>query len=144
MNAKTEELIARIDGIRSVDSEEDLQILDSTVTELFQSGQAKDAIRCFFRVFERFPDQDGFGIFWSILHGLESIPGYEPALVESVQRQPSEFAVRMVNRILNGGQKRIGGIDLLNLLGEAASNASASQSVRDEAKKLVEFQLRKD
>ena len=62
------------------------------------------------RVFERYPDEDGAGVFWSIVHGLEALPGYEPFLVESYsKRAPSEFGVIMLGRILNSGQREIAG-----------------------------------
>jgi hypothetical protein len=62
--------------------------LDHSLTELFQSGFASQGIDALLGVFERHPTDDGAGVFWAIVHGLEATPGYESALVESVRRAP--------------------------------------------------------
>jgi hypothetical protein len=46
-------------------------------------------------VFERFPDHDGYGVMWSVLHGIEAILNYEIELLASVRRLPTEFGVVM-------------------------------------------------
>jgi hypothetical protein len=143
MNSETQDLIEKIDGIRSSEEPDDLKVLDLAVTKLFQSGHATAAIPCLFRLFERFPDKDGFEVFWSVLHGLESLPGYETELLKSVQRKPSEFSVRMVNRILNTGQKHVCDTDLLNLLQQVVDNPTALHSVQTEAKRFIEYQRKK-
>lgn len=100
MGAELTSLLARIESIRNVDDESDLMTLDASVRELFQLPDAEMGIDTLLRVFERFPTKDGFGVFWSIVHGLESLAGrYEPKLVASVRRAPSGFSVMMVNRL---------------------------------------------
>lgn len=60
-----------------------------------------------FGVFERFPAEDGAGVLWSIVHGIESLPlDYEPALRESYRRMPSEMAEIMVVRLENAAKPR--------------------------------------
>ena len=75
------------------------------------------------RVFERFPLDDGAGVAWSIVHGLESLPGYEPHLVDSLRRRPSELGVVMLNRMLNVGQLAAGDVEIHALLGEIAARS---------------------
>ena len=79
--------------------------LDALLEELFQCGSASLGIKAMLEVFEQFPTEDGAGVFWSIVHGLESLDGYERRLVESVRRAPSEFSLIMVHRhiILSAG-----------------------------------------
>jgi hypothetical protein len=78
--------------------------LDALLEELFQSGSASNGIDAMLHVFERYPTDDGAGVFWAILHGLESLPGqYETKLVQSLRRIPSRMALTMVCRLLNGG-----------------------------------------
>ena len=144
MNPETQDLIETIDGIRSAEEPDDLTVLDLAVTKLFQCGNAAAAIPCLFRLLERFPDKDGFGIFWSVLHGLESLPGYETELLESVQRKPSQFSVRMINRIINTGQKHICDNDLLNVLQLVVDNPTALHSVQTEATQFIEYQRKKE
>jgi hypothetical protein len=96
--------------------------LDTLLAELWQTGHPEQAIPELFSVFERYPDEDGAGVVWSVLHGLESLPNYEPELLRSVARQPSEFGVRMLGRLLNAGTKEIGGVPLLNILKEISAS----------------------
>lgn len=135
------EVLAKIDAIRSVDDEADLAVLDEAVVELFEHPQREMGIETLLRVFERFPTQDGYGIFWSILHGLESLSGrYESKLIESIRRTPSEFSVVMINRMLNAGEAEVGGVSLLALLGDVSANSDCPPEVRERARKFVEYQ----
>ena len=76
--------------------------LDSLVEELCLSPVSAAGLDALFSVCERHPTHDGFGVFWTILHNIESVPNYEPHLLQSLRNRPSLFAVDMVNRILNG------------------------------------------
>jgi hypothetical protein len=108
----------------------DWRRLDDLLAELWQTGSPRDAIEDLLGVFERYPDEDGAGVFWSILHGLESLPGSEVALVRSVQRKPSELGVLMVRRLLNSGWVEVDGVPLYPLLHEVASRPGISESIR--------------
>ncbi|MBC8103205.1 MAG: hypothetical protein H7Z41_11515 [Cytophagales bacterium] len=114
----SEEVLAAIERYQPGDDH--WSDLDDLLNRLWEAGPPEGAMvaETLLRVFERFPEDDGNGVFWSILHGLESLPEYEPALVASVRRQPVEFTVLMVNRILNVGQVRIGEVDGRALLAE--------------------------
>ncbi|WP_041492477.1 hypothetical protein [Burkholderia lata] len=57
----------------------------------------------------------------------EALPNYEQALLRSLARQPSEFGVCMVGRLLNAGIQEVGGISLLDTLRQLAAT---SQSLR--------------
>lgn len=83
-------------------------------------------------VFERFPEQDGYGVFWGILHALEACEGYELELLASVSRKPCEFNVLMVNRLLNAGVSEIQGQSLDGILRFVVSSPRATaQAVHD-------------
>ncbi|MDR0242765.1 MAG: hypothetical protein LBJ65_14285 [Burkholderia sp.] len=110
--------------------------LDLLVTELWQAGHPEQAIPELLSVFERYPEEDGLGVIWSVLHGLESLPNYEPALLRSLARQPSEFGVCMVGRLLNAGRREVGGISLLDTLRELAATAK-SPRIRETAVAFV-------
>lgn len=111
--------------------------LDSLLDRLWATGEAEKGIDALFGVFEQFPDHDGYGVFWSILHGLEALPNYEPALISSLRRQPTQFNVLMVVRILNTGQNNVCGVNGLTLLKEVFTHPKATQQVRQDAENYV-------
>jgi hypothetical protein len=74
------------------------------------------AVPTLLRVFERFPRHDGHGAFWAILHAIETVPGYEPVLVEHVIRTPTEMGVTMLERLVNGGITHAGVHELAPLI----------------------------
>lgn len=75
--------------------------LDELLVELWSLGTPPlDSLSVLFGVFERFPDDDGAGVFWSIVHGIESLPyDYAALLAESYRRRPSEMAQIMLARL---------------------------------------------
>ena len=104
--------------------------LDGLLAELWAAGEPAKYIRDLLAVFERFPEHDGFGVLWSVLHGLESLPGYERELVQSVQRHPSDMGVCMVGRMLNSGLTQIEGHSLVELLRTVAVSNGVPASIR--------------
>lgn len=117
--------------------------LGALVQELFLSAHPGIGIDALIGVLERYPEEDGAGVFWGILHGLESLPNYEDKVVASVTRKPSTMTLTMVNRMLNSGQEEVEGISLLSLLEGVAANQSHPQSIREDAAGLVEWQRRR-
>ena len=77
--------------------------LDDLLNELWLAGQPSiDALPVLFGIFERFPEDDGAGVFWSIVHGVEALPyNYESLLRESYGRVPSEMSKVMLARLAN-------------------------------------------
>jgi hypothetical protein len=75
--------------------------LDALLDELWSGGVATGALPILFGVFERFPEDDGAGVLWSILHGIESLDvDYEPALRQSLQRRSSLMGGIMLERLV--------------------------------------------
>jgi hypothetical protein len=109
--------------------------LDTVLGELFSSGSATQGIHAMLGIFERYPAHDGAGVFWAIVHGLESLPGYENHLVESITRTPSRFSLLMIHRILNAGRVEVGGVNLLDLLEQVAGDEQINPATRQEARK---------
>jgi len=133
-----ETIIADIDAFEPVEG--NWLPLDTLVGELFEAGNAMLGVPALLRVFERFPNDDGAGVFWAVLHGLESVSNYECAVLEAVGRKPTEFAVLMFNRMLNGGIQEIGNIPLLRLLSQVAADGNAGEGVRAAAASFVQYQ----
>jgi hypothetical protein len=117
-----------------------LDELHRVVSEAIPSKCGPVEIRALLGVFERFPEEDGYGVFWSIVHFLEKCENYRTELLQSVLRSPSEFNLLMVIRLINGGVTSIEGQSLLGLLAGVASNPSASKAVRQSARAFVEHQ----
>lgn len=76
--------------------------LDGLLDELWRHAPDPAFIRPLLGVFERFPDDDGAGVFWSIVHGVEGWPFlYEDELRESLAYVPSEMGAIMMARVEN-------------------------------------------
>jgi hypothetical protein len=78
----------------------DWRALDSLLGELWAVGVRQGQLATLFRVFERYPEEDGAGVLWSIVHGVEALSfDYESALRESLARQPSFMGRIMLRRL---------------------------------------------
>jgi len=130
-------LIEQLEAFTDPQSEAQLQALDAAVQEISASSIGKVEIEALLGVFERFPEADGFGVFWGVLHALEALEGYEPLLIASVQRKPCEFNVLMVNRLLNAGVNQIEGQTLDSLLTAVLSNPQATGQAIHDAKQYL-------
>jgi hypothetical protein len=82
----------------------------------FSKADAKKYYQAIFNLFERFPEDDGAGVFWSALHGMESVGDYEELLLIHFQRFPSLMTKAMLKRILNSGQTHIGKVEISSLI----------------------------
>jgi hypothetical protein len=134
-----QELIAFLRGFPGQEAG-DLDTLDEVVAEAVSLPPDPELDAALFSVFERHPDEDGYGVYWSILHGLEARGAYEPALLACVRRKPSEFAARMLNGMCNAGHKDCAGVAILHLLTEIAGSPDASEETRRSAAAYVEHQ----
>jgi hypothetical protein len=107
--------------------------LDELLAEFWDTGKAKRHVRELLSVLERFPEDDGEGVLWSIVHGLEEVPGYESELIQSIRRQPSELGVAMVGRLLNSGVSQADEASLVGILREVVEARTAPRSVQKSA-----------
>src|SRR5262249_54832786 len=135
MPRSTKKILADLDAFGP--PMEDWGRLDELLQELWASHSPSQGVRTLFGVLERYPDHDGYGVFWPILHGLEAIPGYEAELIRSVQRTPTEFNLMMVGRLLNAGQKEVNDVSLVELLSAVATDKRYDEAVRKQAKKYL-------
>jgi hypothetical protein len=129
-------IIAVLDAFQDVDDKQQMDAMIEAVKKLTDSPQS-EATESLFHVFERFPEHDGYETFWSILHLLERTPGYERELVNSLARQPNEFNVVMVNRMLNAKIKDADGVDLIGLLRQVVINERAPADARKRAQDYI-------
>jgi hypothetical protein len=91
-------ILRDIDAFAPADG--DWRALDALLSELWAVGAREGHLLTLFRVFERYPDDDGAGVLWSIVHGIEAMPvDYESALRQSLQRQASFMGQVMLKRL---------------------------------------------
>jgi len=133
-------IAAGIDAISSVDDIDQLRSLEELISRFFRLPRQAGDLAVWFRLFERFPEDDGYEIFWTILHGIEAVPGVERLVVESVLRRPSRFPVQMLNRMLNAGTTQVDGTSVMSLLESVVSNPASAESVRDDAQEFIAYQ----
>jgi hypothetical protein len=74
--------------------------MDGLLAELWDAGVPVRALPVLFGVFERFPETDGAGVLWGIVHGVEGLDyDYEQPLRESLARRWSELGEIMLGRL---------------------------------------------
>ena len=117
-----------------------LRTLDATVSAIEPATCGPREIRAMLALLERFPDEDGFGVFWSILHCLEKCVGYASLAVESAATAPTEFNLTMINRLLNSGVTSVDGRPLLSILETAIRSNEASINTKEVARNFVDHQ----
>jgi hypothetical protein len=137
----SQSLIEVLDCFADPQNEAQLRQLEEILGSLRPKSCGSKEFRALLGVFERFPADDGYGVFWSIVHLLEASTNYEPALLESVARMPVEFNVLMVNRLLNGGIAEVEGRSLLAVLSSVASNPAVGDRVRESAQRFIARQM---
>jgi len=111
----------------------DLEALDRVLAEAIPLPADADLDRALFGIFERFPNEDGYGVYWSIVHLLEKRGGYEEALLQSLRRRAVSFNTLMLGRMLNAGITHCGGISIEGLLGDLAVSDQVDPDARETA-----------
>jgi hypothetical protein len=112
--------------------------LDRLLNELWETGEQENFTADLLRVFEKFPEEDGAGVFWSIVHGLENFRTYENELIESLNRQPSEMGLLMLRRIKNSGARTVGGMDISKIMRDLLSNGQLTQTLKEQLMEIGE------
>ncbi|WP_338847071.1 hypothetical protein V8J88_25310 [Massilia sp. W12] len=136
----SQSLIKALEEFTAPHDETQLRKLEKAISAARPEELALPEFKALLRVFERFPEDDGYGIFWSILHRLEACKGYEPALIASVKHAPGTFNLLMLNRLHNGGIAEVDGQSLLSMLAAVAANPAASGSARQSAQDFISYQ----
>jgi hypothetical protein len=119
--------------------EEQLKQLEEAIAAIPTNNCSEREFQALLQIFERFPDDDGYGVFWSIVHYLEACEGYESALMESVERLPVEFNLLMLNRLMNAGVYEVNGRSILTVLETVTANSSLSNGIRETAREFIDF-----
>ncbi len=135
MTRSVEEILAAITQFEP--NEGNWMKLDELLAGLWEISEPAKGIEVMLQVLERFPEE-GIGVLWSIVHGLESLPDYEDKLVESLQRQPSHLGLMMISRIANAGVSVIGNQSMADILESVLSNEKTTPTLREQAAAIRE------
>lgn len=74
--------------------------LERLLEDLWSVGVSEKSFSVLFGLFERFPDSDGAGVQWSIVHGVESLDiPYEQELAKSLAQCSSHMGNIMMSRL---------------------------------------------
>lgn len=123
------EIISDIESYKSDDG--NWLRLDQLVTELWESGNPEIGIDALFGIFENNPTDDGAGVFWTILHGLETLE-YEQKLYDSLIEKPSHMTITMLKRIENSDSATIAGKSISELISIIKNNPKIESELLDE------------
>ncbi|WP_350287978.1 hypothetical protein [uncultured Croceitalea sp.] len=126
---QVKEIISDIESYKSDDG--NWLRLDKLVTELWESGKPEIGIDALFGVFEKNPTDDGAGVFWTILHGLETLE-YEQKLYDSLMDKPSHMTITMLKRIENTDSDTIAGKSISELKNFVKNNPKIESELLDE------------
>lgn len=123
--------------------ESDWERADALIEELMASPAPATGAAALLGVFERWPGAltggVGGGCLFSAIHALESLPGYEPHLLQSLRRKPSVLSVMLANRMLNAGEMSIGDVHLVPLLRELLVAPKTTRTVKEEIETVLEM-----
>lgn len=88
------------------------------VAELEEAGGLPAAVPHLLGYFERHPTARLVSWLWDVAHALEHRHAgqFEAAVLESVRRRPSDFAVRLAGRIAGRGRPEVGGVRVVDVL----------------------------
>lgn len=98
---------------------------------MWESGTPEIGIDTLFEIFEKNPIDDGAGVFWRILHDLETLD-YEQKLYDSLMNKPSHMTIMMLKRIENSNSKLIAGKSISELKDLIKSNPKTELELLDE------------
>ncbi|HEY5824528.1 MAG TPA: hypothetical protein VIT44_09190 [Cyclobacteriaceae bacterium] len=112
--------------------------LDSLLEELWGTGEQENFLTELLNIFERYPEEDGNGVLWSIVHGVEGFKSYEKELVDSLKRQPSEMGLVMLRRIKNSGTLIINGVEIDKFIPDLLLNKQLTSSLKGTLMKILQ------
>lgn len=105
------ELLARkISNYTAIDGE--WLELEDLLQEAFSSDKPQEYFGAMFSLFEKYPAEDGAGVFWTVVHGMEHVGGYESQLLRCFRRFPTDMTKIMLKRMKNSGVREIDGCDI--------------------------------
>ena len=127
MNANVKAYMDKLGSLELVET--DTWTVTETLSAIYVAGALDSCADELFRILERHPLEDNHATD-EISGMLELVPGYENKLLESLNREVSFAAVRMLKSLINSGQTHIGDIDMNHLLASITNNPMVNSAIR--------------
>ncbi|WP_214229584.1 hypothetical protein [Pedobacter sp. B4-66] len=138
----TQEIIIEINKliIQSLDDLGALERIDKLTNLLRVNGDGYLACEHLIYLLERHPNVE-FGTPGEPVHTLETFQGYyEVFLYQSLERQPTQMTVWMLNRIINAEANIEKKNELLNRLGNCLNHPSANEVAKEATLNFLKYQ----
>jgi len=141
MAKSAKSIIAALEAFVAKDDCEDEWVLNDILKGFGKIANRERILPAIFAVMERYPEAD-LGTPGPLVHSIEEFPIslFEPFLRASVQKQPGQLNVWMVNRILNTKLSSQHRAELLKLLNEVKSNPRASAGMKEIVRGFIKHQ----
>jgi hypothetical protein len=141
MATTADQIIASLESFVAKDDGGDEETLYDIIEAFDALSDRHRVLPFMFAVMERYPHAD-LGSPGPLVHSIEQLPvaEFEPLLRSSVERQPGQLNVWMVNRILNSSLSPQHRAELLALLDRVNSHPCASETTRQTAERFVKHQ----
>ena len=140
MENTVEHVITQLQQVAPDEYGDCVEHLNHILSKFKSVSRRELAIPAMLGLIERYPDAD-MGSPGPLVHEIESIPGYERYLEESLARAPAPLTCWMANRILNA-QQGVGRQRWLKALQQVVNNPNAHPSAKAEASEFLSFQQR--
>lgn len=137
----TKEIIEKINSL-NIDSEEseNFELISELTDDLKKNSDGQLACESLIKLLERHPSIE-FGSPGEPVHTLEHYLGYyEKFLFASVDRQPTQMTVWMLNRIINGESDNKKKKQLLSQLKKCSTHPLADEIARETATEFLDYQ----
>ena len=134
----TEDLLKQLEDLVGAD---DFEFESEDIMEqLEEEGAGFEIIEPLLGIMERHP-LDYFGMPGAMVHFIERFyPQHVPLLIESIRRAPAMHTVWMLNRCINGAEKKD---EYIGVLREVAENENVDKAIREQANSFIEYQTKK-
>jgi len=131
--AEYEELIETAKNLGSMDETDWSSRMWVTVCSLLPHLSDSRVREALLSVFEQYPEEESRRNFWHIFVEMEKFGGYHSELLNSVQRQPTHFTLRLLAKTLSAGVEAIEGVPIPSLLQNIADDPQYSEALRARA-----------
>jgi hypothetical protein len=140
MTRSVDDLVAALRSLEPTDDESDnVHRLNEAFADLHVLADREEALPEFFFLLERHP-QAAFGAPIPLACELEKMPGYARQLAASLERQPTELAAMLANRLLNTRLPPAARAEWLRRLAAVTTHPRVPAGARESAIRYLDFQ----
>lgn len=140
MSPDVQSVIAKLRNFSPSDEDENVSALYEIFADFSKIENRDLAVPEMFDLLERFPES-AFGSPGPLVHEIEKMENYQPLLLASLERHPTEHTVWMANRVLNSKQEKQEKALWLDALSKAINHPKASLSTQESANSFIDWHL---